>query len=188
MHLPQYTDKETGKWKAGKWNSLFKTWESTGGRAPALSGALTVSLPALPGRSATPDSRLSCNLLSRYGFPGPLKPSFGKFLCRDSNRNSLFHSSQEILGCNGQGSTERNTNDKAYHVKDFVMKYSRSYKRYTWVLKNNNNNIIQAQRVKQTKSQLTSEHFGHCPSNMPCALCGIWCLVLTHWPLHIFLF
>lgn len=98
-------------------------------------------------------------------------------MCHDSSRNSLFHQSQEIPDGDGQDTTERNTKDKADHVKDVVMSHSRSYKICICVVFFLN--PIQAERVQPTKSQLILEHSTHCPSNMPYSRVSL-CLALVH--------
>lgn len=62
---------------------------------------------------------------------------------QNSNRNSLFHTSQEIHDYNGQ---DRNTNDKVYRLKDFLMQYSRSYKVYICVFNDKNKQTIQTRK------------------------------------------
>lgn len=119
---------------------MYKT-SQTGCRASDLSKVLRLA-SLLPSSSVTLGIRLSYNFSftlwiswsKTYRGSQHLRPSFGKFMCHDSSRNSLFHPSQEIPDGDGQDTTERNTNDKADRVEDVVMSHSRSYKIYICVV------------------------------------------------------
>lgn len=125
-------------------------------------------------------------------FPENLKgfPIFEALLwevsLQNSNRNSLFLPSQEIHDYNSQ---DRNMNGKVYHLKDFLMQYSRSYKVYIYVLKNKNkqtNHTDQAKIARQTKSQRSLGLPAHCHSNVPCSFITL-CLALAHLSSHVFI-